>query len=176
MNGKELTSLAIKVFAIYVLVQSITLIAQLGLGAQDFFQGSHDLLFLIPLFSIIGLIIAFFLLWKLSIKVFEGLIKPSDNNDNNFKIDQIFILHLIGFYLVAVSLFGLGQSSITLYYIYIQQANEFGSAYRPEMSSQTLYFIFSNLIKFLIGATLIIRPNGWVKLLNRFRVLGLSNK
>ena len=175
MNSKELTSLAIKVFAIYVLVQSIILIAQFGVGSQNYFQESQKLLLLIPLFSIAGLIVAFFILWKLSNKVFEEIVKPDENSDN-FKVDQIFILHLVGFYLVMGSLFGLGQSGITLYYVTIQQANEYGSAFKPEMSSQILYYIFSNILKLLIGVTLLIKPNGWVKLLYRLRGLGLSNK
>jgi hypothetical protein len=175
MNSKELTSLAIRVFAIYVLVQAIILIAQSGASFQTYFQGDQKWLFLIPLFSILGLITAFFILWKISNKVIENLVKPEKELDD-FKVDQIFILHLIGFYLIVVGLLGLGQGGISLFYVYFYQANEFGPTYRPEISSQTMYYIIANIIKVGFGIALIIKPNGWVKLFNWFRRLGLSKK
>ena len=125
MTNKELTSLAIRVFAIYVLVQAVILIAQTSSGFSAFFQGNEKWLIIIPTFSIIGLFIIFYLLWKLSHSVFKE-ITASNESSSKYKVDQAFILQLIGFYLVMNSLHGLAQGSLSLYYTYIVQAKEYG--------------------------------------------------
>lgn len=175
MNNKELTSLAIRVFAIYVFVQAILLIAQSGSGYQSFFQGDHKWLFLIPAMSVIGLFVTFYFLWKMSNRVFNEITKQK-SKDVSIKIDQFFILQLLGLYLIVIGLLNLGQSGVSLYYTNVQQASEYGSTYNPEMSSQAIYYAITSILKFILGITLLTKSKGWTKFLNRFRSLGLSSK
>lgn len=175
MTNKELTGLAIKVFAIYVFVQAIILIAQIGVLSPNYNFIESTWIFLVPVFSVIGLIIIFIILWKLSNNIIGFLAKPCEQSDN-LKIDQIFVLHLIGIYIFMMGLLGLANGGISLYFLYIYQAHEYGSIYQPEESIQSIFFIFTNLIKLILGLTLLIRPHVWVKVLNRIREFGMSNK
>ena len=175
MTNKDLTSLAIKIFAIYVFMEAIILIAQTGIFLKEYISLGKAWLLLTPVFATVGLIAVFIILWKLSKNIIDVLAKPTKQLDN-LKIDQIFILHLIGFYLVVVGLLGLAQGGMSLYYVYFYQASEFGSSYRPELSGQTVFHIIVSLIKIGFGLTLILRPYGWAKIFNRFREFGLSKK
>ncbi len=175
MTNKELTSLAIRVFAIYVLVQAIILIAQSVYGWNSYFQGVEKWLIIIPISSIVGLITVFYMLWKLSYSVFKG-ITPLIEKEKEYKVDQIFILQLVGFYLILVSLIDFAQGALSLYYIYFLQASEYGTTYQPEMTSHSLLFIIGSGLKTVISLTLIIKPSNWMKLFNRLRTIGLNNK
>lgn len=175
MANKELTSLAIRVFSIYVLVLAIMLIAQSSSVYNDFFQGDDRWLFIIPTLSIVGLLAVFAALWKLSKSVFNTITTENETNEK-FRVDQVFILNLIGFYLMVVALMGLAQSGISLYFSYIHQTNEFVSGYNQEIGAQIVFQLIANVLKFIVGLTLLIRPYGWAKLLYNFRTFGLSNK
>ena len=175
MTNKELTSLAIKLFAIYVFMEAIILITQTGTFLKEYISIGKTWLLLTPIFAIVGLIAIFFILWKLSKNVIDTLVQPTKQL-NDIQIDQVFILHLIGFYLVVVGLLSLAQGGISLFYLYFYQAREFGSSYTPELSGQTVFHIIAALIKIGFGLTLILKPYGWVKIFNHFRRFGLSNK
>jgi len=155
MNNKELTSLAIRVFAIYVLIQAIILIGQSSFALASFFQGDDKWLFIIPTLSIVGLLVVFVGLWKLSQSVLNK-ITTENKTTEKFRVDQIFVLNLIGFYLIVVALFGLSQGGISLYFYYFHQASEHGSNYLLETSSQTIFYIIANCLKLIIGITLLI--------------------
>jgi hypothetical protein len=175
MTNKELTSLAIRVFAIYVLVQTISLAAQSASAMSAYFQGDQKWLVVLPILSIIGLSVFFYMLWKLSQSVFKEVSTKSTTEDG-YKLDQTFVLQLVGFYLIMVSLFGLAHGGLSLYHIYIQQAQEYGSTYRPEMSSQSILYLVESSLKLLVGISLVIKSTGWIKLFNRFRRIGVANK
>ncbi len=175
MSNKELTSLSIRVFAIYALVQAVMLIAQVGTGFDGFFQSSPKWLIIIPSLAILGLIAVFYMLWKLSHSAFKKMTSVTEQKDN-YKVDQVFIIQLVGFYLILVSLLDFAQGGLSLYYIYLHQASEYGSNYQPEMSSQSVLFVIGSGLKILIALTLIIKSNGWMKLFNQLRNFGLSNK
>ncbi len=175
MSNKELTSLSIRIFAIYVLVQAILLIAQSSTGINGYFQGDEKWLILIPVFSIIGLFILFYSLWKLSHSVFRE-VTTSNKAETQYKVDQIFILQLVGFYLLLTALTGLAQGGLSLYYTYIVQAKEYGSTYQPEMTSQSIVYLISSTIKLLVGIAIVIKPLAWSNLFNRLRNFGLTDK
>ncbi|HPI97045.1 MAG TPA: hypothetical protein PK055_12540 [Gammaproteobacteria bacterium] len=174
MSNKELTIIAIKVFAIYLLVQVVASITQIG----DIYYHADAIdeywLLLLPMIVITGLLFIFYSLWKLSSNVSIISLKPT-RDKSEFILDQIFVLQLVGAYLFIVGLLSIVQGLIQIYYVLFWVDGESGySAFKPEIKSQTIYFIIANLIKTIIGISLIIRSNVWVRLFNKFRRLGVE--
>lgn len=170
MTNKEITSLAIKVFAIYVLIQVISGIAQISAGLDSFFQGDEKLLFLMPFIAMAGLFIVFVALWKLAGSVMEQ-VNTNDSVVNDFKVDQVFILNLVGFYIVFISLLGIIQNGISLVYTNFEQGQDSVVSLNLVIPSQLIFYGISNLIKLLLGISLIIKPIGWAHLFKKIRTL-----
>ena len=145
------------------------------LSTASFFQADDKWLFIIPTLSIVGLAVVFVGLWKLSQTVLNK-ITTENKTTEKFRVDQIFVLNLIGFYLIVVALLGLSQGGISLYFYYFHQGTELGINYPLEVNSQTLFYIIANSLKLIIGITMLIRPHGWAKLFYKFRTFGLSKK
>jgi len=171
MTNKEITSLAIQLGAIYIFIQAIVIFAGLGSVLNAYFEGAIGWSLLIPIFAVLGLFIVSFSLWKLSTSVVNNMTINQVVNDD-FKVDQIFILNLVGFYVVVISLFGLIQAGISLVNMYFVQEQEYQANYIHEISPQSIFYIVANIIKLILGVTLIIKPIGWTHFFNKFRTLG----
>jgi hypothetical protein len=168
MNSKEITSLAFKLLAIYVLVGILSQVGQFSMFFRNFFQYDSTWFYFLPVITIGVLVALFFLLWNLSNKV----IVSSTNNeevDDNLKVDQVFILSLVGFYLLPQGIFDL---------IRILMSDYFSNHTPPNISFNTdsghmLYvYIAASLMKIIISLSLIFKTKGWAILFKKIRYLG----
>ena len=174
MTNKEITSLALKVFAIYVFIQTITLLAQTGYAITNLTLEGFKWLLVPPLLSIIGMAVIFYFLWKLADSVMDEVSKEVKASDD-YKIDKTFILNILGFYLIASGFSGVAQSGISLFYTNFYHASEFGTSYNPEMIWQTTFLLIANTVKIIFGVTLLFKSTVWLKLFNKLRTVGLTS-
>ena len=72
MNSKEITSLAFKLLAIYVLIAILSQVSQFSIFFRDFFQYDSTWFYYLPIITIGVLVGVFFLLWSLSNKVIKS--------------------------------------------------------------------------------------------------------
>lgn len=171
MTEREITSLALKLFAIYVLVQMLgaipTLIVSLA-TAKDFLGSALPVLWLSGA-AVTAVLIALTtasLLWKLASK---ALSKTSgEREENSFYRIEAAILSGLGLYLIVQALIRLSYGSAGAYVQYV--VSEPG-----EIPIQTAVLLIVHILEAVIGLSLILRTDGWVSLLRRVRNAGLSD-
>ena len=171
MTNREITSLAFKIFAIYILLVSIQQFSQLHYLYSSFFPDTVQFIFLVPILIIILLISLAFMLWKLSNNVFNTMVKDKGESDD-LKVDQPFILNIVGFYLLFHGLLELGSSGISLIMTQGSLPDRLDHILiTPEHKYQSVFYAVGSFIKVIIALTLILRSKGWVKLFQRIRHL-----
>jgi hypothetical protein len=170
MTNKEITSLAFKVCAIFVLLMVIQMISQLQYFHSNFFPHSENYLFLIPVFGIIALFSLGIILWKLSNNIISTMTKDKRENDDDLRVDQPFILNLIGFYLLFHGLLEVSSGTITLIMTQVNIPENFNHMVMdPSLKFQSLFYVLGSVIKIIVALTLILRSKGWVKLFRKIR-------
>ena len=173
MTNRELTSVALKVFAIYILVQVSLALPQSiysFIYVRDFHEPrlSDFWLWIAGVAAICAALLIALFVWRLSVQVVrhvehEEVAAPQPHIEP-------FILSVLGVFLIV-------QAMVELVYLitsaYIQAANPDN----PEgVSTETIAYISGYLLQTIIGVTLVIRAKGWVGLLGRLREAGLSDK
>ncbi len=170
MTNREITSLAFKIFAIYILLISIRQFSQLHYLYSNFFPDTVQFIFLVPILIIILLISLAFMLWKLSNNVFNTMVKNKDDGDD-LKVDQPFILNIIGFYLLFHGFLELAASIISLIMMQGIPTDSYQVVITPEQKYQSVFYAIGSFVKVVIALTLILRSKGWMKLFQRIRHL-----
>ncbi len=171
MTSRELTSVAIKVFAIYIIVQaifSVPLFAN-ALVRYGFFENDDPneiLLWLIGIASIIVVIVLAILMWKLANRIISQANASNEGNDVSV-ITEGFLISLLGLYLIIKGLLQFGYASSSSYMI-LQAGGE--------VTAQNISYVVGNLIQVVIGISLIIKAQGWVSFLKWLRTAGLKGK
>jgi hypothetical protein len=167
MTNKELISVAFKLFAIYVATIAITQFTGLSYVFTGFFNGIKGpaLFSFIPILAVIVLFSLALILWKLSNNVILSMSKETQDNDD-LKVDQRFILNIVGFYLLFQGLLELISGSMQM--IYLHNNSDFYS----DMKIRTILYTIGSVIKVIVALTLILRSKGWVKLLWKIKQLG----
>ena len=168
MSNKELTKLALKIFSIYVMVQAILAVPQFFQAYVMLSNGSEynsvNWFITISAISIALLIILSVFIWKLSINVFEQATSDSSNSSSN--ISESFILSVLGLYLIVFSLTRLAITSTSTYYI-MQSTSDINFNI-----NQNIIYLVVYLVVALLGLSLVIRTDGWARLLIKLRVAG----
>jgi len=171
MTNKELTSVAIKVFAIYVLVQAILSVpllvnAMATYGFSEHRSGGSILLWLLGAAAFILLVGLTVFLWKLATRVATQASAQVEDGKSS-KVDDGFLISLLGLYLTFEGLLRFGYTCTSLY---IQNQST------EEYSAQTLAYVIGYLIQVVIGLSLILKAHGWLALLRWLREAGLKGK
>ncbi len=171
MTTNELTSVAIKVFAIYVLVHAILsippfIVAYSGLGFDHSNGSSGQLFWFLATASVVILVVVTALLWKLAGRVAEKASSGVGKNESH-GINEVFLLSLLGIYLSVDAVMRFGFVCIDAYT---------QSQHIDGIALQTIAYIVGYLLQLIIGLTLIIKANGWVRLLKWLRGAGLMEK
>ncbi len=169
MNNKEITKIALKVFSIYVLVQALLIIPQQFYYYLNWSSNSYDLnhstwLSIISIISVIALFIVSVLIWKLSNKVTMQLDQSATNNP--LAVSESSILSVLGLFLVFYGLFKLATASISTYFL-MNMVNEINNDVIHNISYLPVYFIIV-----VLGASLILKANGWLAILTELRTMG----
>ena len=106
MSNKELTKLALKLFAIYVMVQAILAVPQFFQAYVMFSNGSEynsaNWFMVISAVSITLLVMLSVFTWRLSVNVSTQII--SESSDSSLNISEVFILSALGLYLIVFGL------------------------------------------------------------------------
>lgn len=172
MTNREITAVAIKVFAIFVLVQAIltlpSFIYPLSMSLELSHKGAIWLWFWAAL-SLAAIVWVLYMLWHLSCSVTRD-IENKETDQNVLEIDEGFILSVLGLVFVfegALS-FASGLISAT------SAANS--SANPQPISATTVAHIAGQFAKVIIGLTMILKANGWAAVLRAIREAGLKNK
>ncbi|MEJ2508480.1 MAG: hypothetical protein P8009_03190 [Gammaproteobacteria bacterium] len=176
MTGREITSLAIKVFAIYVLVRAVLTIPVLvqvlyGLGGQAYLNPESAWSWGLGAVAVLSLLVLFVVLWRLANK----FVPPADQrstDDNVVAVDGAFVLSVLGFYLTFEGLMRIAFLSIGAY----ASMNHSDGRLIHDVKWQTIAHLLCYLLQAAVGLSLILRGNGWAALLNRLRHAGLKAK
>lgn len=176
MTGRELTSLAIKVFAIYVLVQAVFAVAGLVVvlheGRTWLSQGlSTFWIWALGAVAAALLFIFVVVMWRLSRKIVQpppfGL--PETNAAS---ITEAFVLSVLGLYWVFEGLLRSALLSLGTY----AALSSFAGTEVHGVWARTIAYLGCYGVQIVVGLTLILRTNGWAALLRRLREAGLGSK
>ena len=174
MTNKEITALALKVFAIYVLVQTLLAVPVIVQAISSNFYDKEG----VTAYAAIGVgIVAITILFGVAIAIWKlsnGIIIKTTSSPLNKAVTpnttEEFILSALGIYLAFKGLLSVFYMSVSAYtQLYGQQTSQ-------EVSPQTAALLISNVIQVIVGLTLILRARGWVMLLRKFRGAGLETK
>ena len=168
MSNKELTKLALKVFSIYVMVQAILAIPQFFQVYLMLKNGTgHDnagWFIAISAASVVLLVMLSVFIWKLSVNISTQLITESTSSSSN--VSESFILSVLGFYLVVYGLTRVSVTSTSTYYL-LQTTSDVNLSI-----AQNIVYLIVYVVVAILGLSLVIKTNGWVRLLNKLRVAG----
>jgi hypothetical protein len=170
MTEREITSLALKLFAIYLLVQLVLAIPMLVASlvtAKDFFGPDLSALWLwgAAAASVVIALLAAVSLWALARKALSK--SPSAIGESRFSGIEGGIFAALGLFLIVQSLVRFSYVTAGAYVQYVR--TEPG-----EIALQTAVLMGAHLFQGLVGLSLVLRTDGWVSLLRRIRNAGLS--
>lgn len=170
MNSRQLTSVALKVFAIYVFVQTMLAIPSFfrlyiiaGEGAG---YDNADRLLLITVFSVFLLVMLAIAIWKLSTNVVRNT--TTVDNKPASALSEEFILSIVGLYLIFEGLTRFSFSSMSTYF------NVISSTDSDDLLTQNMLYLVVYTIQIIIGLTLVVKSRAWASLLKRLREAGLN--
>lgn len=172
MNNKQLTTLALKLFTIYVLAQALLSIPLLATSLTYLRNGpagiSKDMwLWLLALAAILITFILAIVLWR-----FAGKVMAASGAEEKLSVPEglePLILAALGIFLSVQALVRLTGLSAGAY----MQASQHATA---TVSLETTAALLAYLFQLLVGVSLVLRASGWVALLRRIRSAGLSGK
>lgn len=159
MTRKETTAIALKCFAIYIMVQMIISIPSfvsigLNIGHMIGKPEPTPLTIIIPSLSIIiGFAIAFFL-WKTTNSILEKDTSPS-TDQSDIGVDEVvkLVLGCMGIYFIIDALIVLPGATASLT---DQQNYQFG---------YSLMYFSTQILEIIFGALLVTKPAKWLKII-----------
>lgn len=172
MTEREITGLALRLFAIYILIQMLLAVPSLinafimveasALGDS----GTMWLWFAGVAVIIISLGLAWFL-WKKGLNTTRT--EHSTNAASSISNVEPAIFTALGIFLVI-------QALVRLSYLftgaYVQSIN----SYNEDIPLSTITSIIAYLFQVVIGTSLMLRTKGWINVLNKLRHAGLTSK
>lgn len=173
MTNKEITALALKVFAIYVLVQTLLAVPMFVRAITSNFYNKEGLttytslgIGILAIAILLGVGIS---IWKLSNRVISKTVSSSQIQTGPNTTEE-FILSALGLYLAFKGLLSVLYMSVSAY------TQLYGQHTPQEVSPETVAYLVGNFIQVFVGLSLILRARGWVVLLRKFREAGLETK
>lgn len=169
MKTREVTSLALKLFAIYLLLEalfSVPLVFSMYLVREfKLEQAEGQWLFVVGVGTLILALALVVAIWKLANRsLIESLKNESDSKALKIVPSEIelIIFAALGLYLVVTSVSSL-VSSLTSSYIAANEALSFG------VDPSSYIFIGTSIVQALIGCSLAVYPRKWSNLFSRVR-------
>jgi hypothetical protein len=159
MTRKETTAIALKCFAIYIMVQMIINIPSfvsigMNIGLMMDKPEPTPLTIIIPSLSIIiGFAIAFFL-WKTTNSILEKETDPSADQ-SDIGVDEVvkLVLGCMGIYFIIDAIIVLPGAIASLANL---QNTQFG---------YSLMFFSTQILELIFGALLVTKPGKWLKII-----------
>ena len=172
MTSRELTVVAVKVFAIYVLVQAVLLVPTTlqSLFSAGFRYASGDIkLYLFAIGAVSVSILASFavgiMLWRHSGKILSGS-EESEPAVDAGELEPI-VLSALGIFLSVWGLVRLANLGAAVYIM---------SRGMEQVRGESIAQLIAYLFQVIIGISLVIGSKGWAALLQRLRYGGLENR
>lgn len=169
MTTQELTSLALKVFALYVLVKGLlaipSVISTLVFMEHQFDHELGDYGFAVASILTIALVLALsYFIWRLANHI-SGLTEPREPQAVQPEVEP-FIISVVGLFLLS-------QALVKLIYISIGAFVQANDPNNPiGVSPETVAHLTAYILQAVLGVSLLIRSNGWVTLLHKLRTAG----
>lgn len=156
MSTKEVTAVAIKFFAFWLLIYTVAQIPNLVVGLNNIHSYSEQqisptnyaLLIAVSLF--IGIFTSF-LLFKVSNSILKSM--PDSSEEVNINLSQGFLLQLGGVYFIVSAI----SSLINISHIYIQE--------HVEPSSYLV--LGTTIFRLLVGIIMLMDSKRWIYVLNK---------
>ncbi len=168
MSNKELSKLALKLFAIYAIVQVMLAIPQFFQAYVMLSNGSEynsaKWFMIIGATSIIALLILSVTIWMLANKTTEIISESTNQISSN--LSEGFALSMLGIYLIIYGLTRLTVVATSAYYSLNADNNV-----NYEIT-QSIIYVAVYFIVVILGLSLVIKSNGWSALLNKLRLAG----
>ena len=89
--------------------------------------------------------------------------------NDNLKVDQVFILSLVGFYLLPQGIFDLIRVLMSEYFSNNAPIN---NPFNTGSSHMVYVYITASLMKIIIALSLIFKTKGWAVLFKKIRYMG----
>lgn len=172
MTEKEITGLALRLFAIYILVQMILAIPSLINSVIMMREsvigdpGTTWLWFAGVAVIIISLGLAWFL-WKKGLNTTRT--EHSTNAASSISNVEPAIFTALGIFLVI-------QALVHLSYLFTGAYVQSTNVHNDDIPLSTITYIVAYLFQVVVGASLALRTNGWINVLNKLRHAGLTSK
>ncbi len=159
MNTRETTAIAIKLLAIWLLVNVVLNVPNLLLifntvASYKQEEIPKDLYISVVLSSLVIGIIASFLLFRTSNSVLNNL--PAENNNDTNNISQQFLLQLGGVYFIVSSLIALLSTLVSL-------------KNQTAVETANYFFLLGSIFELSVGLHMTVNSNKWVSLFNKLR-------
>ena len=157
MNTREVTAIAIKLLAIWLLVHVIIYIPSLAVAfssLQNFNQIEPPkwLYYALVASSLIIGFLAAILLMRTS----NSVLASTSTESTGSNIDQTFLLQLAGVFFIVTALVGLPVVLLNLGKV-------------STVQTDTIFYLGGKLFELGIGLYLLTKPTVWARLLNRLR-------
>lgn len=171
MTEREITSVALKLFAVYLLVQLLlafpTVIASLA-SAKDVFGRHLSGLWLwgAAAMAIMIAIAAALVLWRLANKALAAT--SGGKERNSFLGIEWAVFSALGLFLLVQALIHFSYVSAGAYVQYVQVDS-------GDITLQTAVQMGAYIFEAIIGLSLILRTDGWVLMLRKLRNAGVPN-
>lgn len=159
MSPKELTSIAIKFFSIYLLVNIILYFPSMIMSLtalQKFHEETFStsvFIIIVGAFILLGLAVSFVLF-----KISNSIAKQAPTApDSSVKMSQAFLLQTLGVFFIVSALSALPNFSSTLFFK------------SGQIDTIKIFTGSGYLFEALVGLYLLIKPSVWVNVLNKLR-------
>lgn len=174
MNNNEITALALKVFAIYLIAQTIIVIPSLYgifISISEWVSISGKQPVIIPVILFFAILITILVLariiWNLANDIINRASTTIKTEPQNVASDfHEFMLFLLGVYISTNSLLNLTAPISSAIIELSNPANTKG------LSMQTIVWLISESLLLLIGISLILKRKGWKNLYYKLRTAG----
>jgi len=159
MTPREITSIAVKFFGIYLLVNVVLYLPSMIVSItalQQYYQENFDtsiFIIVVGAFLILGVAVSFALF-----KFANSIAKQAPaQTDTPSGLSQAFLLQVLGIYFVVSALSAFPGIGISVF------KSTAGTDYSK------LFLGFGYLFQLVVGLYLLIKPKFWLHLLNKFR-------
>ncbi len=169
MKTREVTSLALKIFALYLLVEALTSVPSmwgvyLAIETKSV-EATNDWLLYVGAAAMVVILVLAIFIWKLANR---SLIESLKNESKSKALDIVptefeqIVYTVLGMYWIITSLSSL-FFSIGTTYVDVNDDLSFG------IEAQNILLLSSSVIELLIGGALVVYPQKWARLFAKVR-------
>ena len=146
MTTRELTNIALKVFAIYILLQAVSMTPMLYQAVTmlgENIQNQSAWLMGVGIATLIALVAISVLIWKMANSFLEKATSVGSDSEQTTPVGESFLLSLLGIYLTFEGLQRFGFVCVAQYTKVKVGVSE------EELTSETVLYLFGYFVQFI---------------------------